>query len=516
MKYMVIFAGMNGNNCLLHISSFLTALLLCVLTNAQPGWKVDWNADLYMNGGTGDYLPFWQRTGYDGIMPYTSAAILSAGADFRYESVNGIRMDAGANLVGQAITAGPWNSRGVKGFVDRLYISGSWKMFHLDIGMKPRIREFGDLSVTGGNIVFTGNARNMPGINAWSDWIYFEKGHWFGVRGNFAHYQTLDNRYVRGTMIHNKSLAFKVALGRKVDFEAGLDHWVQWGGYEPLLGQRPSTFKDYLRVILGRRGGADAVIYDQLNALGNHLGREYLRLTWRSSVFTMDLQYDMPFDDGAQIIKTNPMPDGVYTLKFAFNDRDALVTDLVYEFIHTTWQGGDSHSRPATEEEMTSEYEDYVYWQDPEHLYYGQIILGGCDDYHNNIEYQSGWTYFGRAIGLPLMIPFAPDDKGITMGMVCNRIRGHHIGIGGVLCSVPYSFKATYTSNWGRISNPEGSIFASRPKQLSLALEVELGEQVTNIPLTFAIGAYGDFGKVYRNSAGLSLRVLYGGSLRRP
>mgnify|MGYP003484912710 CR=1 FL=1 len=40
MKYMVIFAGMNGNNCLLHISSFLTALLLCVLTNAQPGWKV--------------------------------------------------------------------------------------------------------------------------------------------------------------------------------------------------------------------------------------------------------------------------------------------------------------------------------------------------------------------------------------------------------------------------------------------------------------------------------------------
>ena len=516
MKYMVIFAGMKGNNCIVYILCLVLGVAFSVPSYAQSGWTATWDGMAGLNGGTGDYLPFWQRTGHDGIIPYTSAAVLTAGADFRYESANGIRLDAGANLVGQAFAASPWNSRGMKGFIDRLYISGSWKMLHLDVGMKSRIREFGDLSVTGGNIVFTGNARNMPGINAWSDWIYFEKGHWFGLRGNFAHYQTLDNRYVQGTMIHNKSLAFKVALGRKVNFEAGLDHWAQWGGNEPVLGQRPSSFKDYLRVILGRKGGADAVIYDQLNALGNHLGREYLRLSWLSSAFTMTLQYDMPFDDGAKIIKTNPMPDGVYTLKFAFTDRDALVTDLVYEFIHTTWQGGDSHSRPATEEEMNSEYDDYVYWQDPEHLYYGQIIIGGCDDYHNNIEYQSGWTYSGRAIGLPLMIPFAPDEKGITMGMVCNRVRGHHIGIAGVVRSVPYSLKATYTSNWGRLSNPEGCIFASRPKQLSLALEVELGEQVTNIPLTFAIGAYGDFGKVYRNSAGLSLRVLYGGSFRKP
>lgn len=516
MKYMVIFAGMNGNNCLLHISSFLTALLFCVLTNAQPGWKVDWNADLYMNGGTGDYLPFWQRTGYDGIMPYTSAAILSAGADFRYESVNGIRMDAGANLVGQAITAGPWNSRGVKGFVDRLYISGSWKMLHLDIGMKPRIRELGDLSVTGGNIMFTGNARNMPGINAWSDWIYFEKGHWFGIRGNFAHYQTLDNRYVRGTMIHNKSLAFKVALGRKVDFEAGLDHWVQWGGTSPETGVRPSSFRDYIRVILAQRGGAGATLSDQLNALGNHLGREYIRITWRASAFTMNFQYDMPFDDGGQIIKNEPIPDGVYTLKFSFNDRTSFVTDVLYEYIHTTWQSGPVHDRPATEEEMTKDYGKYVYWQDPDHHYYGRFVQGGLDNYFNNGEYRSGWTYFGRAMGLPLMIPFAPDDKGVTMGLVCNRVRAHHFGIKGLAGPVPYSFRATFSSNWGRYSDKDDSFFASRPKQLSLALEVELGEQVTNIPLTFAIGAYGDFGKVYRNSAGLSLRVLYGGSFRRP
>ena len=57
-------------------------------------------------------------------------------------------------------------------------------------------------------------------MNLWSDWIYFEKGHWVGIKGNISHYQMMDNRYVKGTLVHNKSLAFKVALGRKVDLEA--------------------------------------------------------------------------------------------------------------------------------------------------------------------------------------------------------------------------------------------------------------------------------------------------------
>jgi hypothetical protein len=74
---------------------------------------------------------------------------------------------------------------------------------------------------------------------------------------------------------------------------------------------------------------------------------------------------------------------------------------------------------------------------------------------------------------------------------------------------LPYVFKATYTSNWGKYRGTENTVFASRPWQLSLALELDFGKQITNLPLTLAVGAYGDFGKLYQNSAGLSLRVLY-------
>lgn len=511
MKYMVIFADMKSNNCFIYIFVFLL-ISLPTLLSARGSWQMNWQGGAHLNGGTGTYLPFWQRTGYDGIMPYTSSGVLSLGADIRYASEGGLYFEAGTNLAGLAMAGSRWNEAGVRGIVDRLYLSGGWRMLHLDVGMKPRVRELGDLSVTGGNLIYTGNTRNMPGVNAWSDWIYFEKGHWFGIRGNFAHYQTVDNRWVKGTMIHNKSFAFKVALGRKVDFEAGLDHWAHWGGTSPTAGVRPSSFKDYLKIILARRGGSDATLSDQLNALGNHLGREYVRICWRASAFTMHFQYDMPFEDGGQIIKTEPMPDGVYTLKFSFNDRHRFVTDVLYEFISTTWQSGPVHDRPATEEEMTKDYGKYVYWQDPDHHYYGRFVPGGLDNYFNNSEYRSGWTYFGRPIGLPLMIPYAPGDDGITLGFASNRVRAHHFGIKGVAGPVPYFFKATYSSNWGRYSDKGEGFFASHPKQLSLALEVELGEQVTKLPVNFAIGAYGDFGQLYSNSAGLSLRVFYGGS----
>lgn len=514
---MVIFAGMKGNNCGIYLLSFCMMVLVSVSAYAQPGWTVRWEGNAYFNGSTAGYLPFWQRTGHDGILPYTSAAVLTAGADLKYKADNGIFFETGTNLAAQAMTASTWKSGGVNGIVDRLYVSAGWKMLHLDVGMKPRERELGTLSLTGGNILFTGNARNMPGLNAWSDWIWFEKGHWFGIRGNFAHYQMLDPRYVTETMIHNKSFAFKVALGRKVDLEAGLDHWAQWGGVSPAAGRRPSSFNDYLRVILAKKGGGDATLSDQRNALGNHLGREYVRLTWRATAFDMVFQYDLPFEDGGQIIKLEPFPDGVYTLRFSFKEKQRFVNEILYEFANTTWQSGPVHDRPATEEEMSKDYGKYVYWQDPDHHYYGRIVPGGKDDYFNNSEYRSGWTYYGRAMCLPLMIPFAPGEDGITRGIVSNRVRAHHIGLKGLAWQVPYSFKATYSSNWGRYFGGDQGIFASRPKQLSLALEVELSEQVTNIPVAFVVGAYGDLGKVYRNSAGLSLRVIYGGShsLRR-
>lgn len=496
---------MNIKRYILYITLFLSAI-----SASAEGWEVKWNAETDFLAGTGEYLPFWSRTGRNGIVPYSSSALVIGGTDVSYKAKNGLYFEAGTNLVGSLVSRNPMQQTHVEGIVDRLYVSGGWKMLHLDVGMKPRERELGELSITGGNIIHTGNARNLPGINGWSDWIYFEKGHWVGIRGNFAHYQLLDNRYISNAYVHNKALAIKFALGRKVDFEFCLDHWAQWGGVSPTLGDRPVSWKDFYRVIFAKNGGSDATLSDQLNALGNHLGREYIRLNWRHSAFTATFQYDMPFEDGGQIIKSQNMPDGVYSLKFSFKNRDALVTDVIYEYIHTTWQSGNTHDRPATEEEMTKQYNKYVYWQDPDHHYYGRIVEGGLDNYFFNSEYRSGWTYHGTTIGLPLLLPNSPNADGMTIGFANNRVRGHHIGVAGNFTeSLPYIFKATYSSNWGTYSSSSTSVFATKPWQLSLALELELGKDITSLPMILSVGAYGDIGKLYQNSFGMTLRICY-------
>ena len=479
--------------------------ILCGVAASAQGWNIAWQAETDILGGTGDYLPFWSRTGRNGIVPLSSSALVIGGTDIDYKADNGLHFQTGVNLAGSAESANSITPSRTAAIVDRLYVGGGWKMLHLDVGMRPREDELGDLSISGGNILWSNNARNIPGINGWSDWIYFEKGHWFGFKGNIAHYQMIDNRYVTGTMLHNKSLAVKLAAGRKVDLIYGVDHWAQWGGVSPSQGAQPSSFIDFLRVACVQAGGEDATVSDQINILGNHLGREYWRVDWRASGFTMTFQYDMPFEDNGGIKKLQNFPDGVWSLKFAFADRDAFVTDVVGEVINTTWQAGPLHDRPATEEEMKH--------QNPESPYYGKIVLGGLDNYFMNSTYRSGWTNYGRTIGLPLILPNAPNEGGVTNGIANNRFRAYHIGLkGNAFEGVPYIFKSTYSSNWGRYNIKEDNFFYTRPWQLSMALEFEFGREVTNLPLTLGVGAYGDFGKLYQNSVGLTLRFVYNDS----
>ena len=478
------------------------------------GWKIDYSLTSATAVGSSAVLPFWARTVKGGYMSDVTSTLLSGGGDVLYMASNGLYFGAGANLVGCIAAGRSVSDSRVTGLVDRLYLSAGWRMLHADIGLKPRQQELCDLSLTGGDIIMSGYARNLPGVNLWSDWIYFEKGHWVGIKGNFSHYQMLDNRYVKGTLVHNKSLAFKVALGRKVDLEAGLDHWVQWGGVSPDHGTLPHSWKDYWRVIFALPGGSDAPDGDRQNALGNHLGREYVRLRWRARKFVMTAQYDMPFEDGRGAIKIQNAPDGVYSLIFNLNDRGGFVTDVLYEYVHTTWQSGDVHDRPATEEEMTKVYPDHVdaYWQRPDDFYYGRIVLGGMDTYFNSLDYKSGWTYHGRIIGLPLMTPEAVGEDGKVPGVVNNRIRAHHVGLKGNAGMLPYCFKATYSSNWGNFGMSGDSIFNSRPWQLSLALELDFGRVVTNLPVSLSVGAYGDIGKLYRNCFGLTMKISASGS----
>ena len=483
-----------------HILS-LALILMTTLCHSQ-GWQGEWHASARMGGTTGQYMPFWARTGESGILPVTSAAQVAAGGRVCGASRQGFHLEAGASFAA-ALAARPYHEiQDQPIIVDRLYVKGGWRMLHAELGMCPRTDELGPLSLTGGNVIMTGNARNIPGLNLRTDWICLDPKHIVGVRANLAEYVLMDRRYVSRSRLHNKSVGLKLALGSKVDFIGGFEHWAQWGGTSPEYGPQPVSFKDYVRVFFAQGGGDGATWSDQVNAIGNHLGREFIRMAWRASAFTMTFQYDKPFEDGSGM-RLHNFPDGVWSLGLSLNDRNAFVTDLMYELATTTWQSGPLHDRPATEEEMAR--------QDPSSPYYGKIILMGNDDYFNNGEYRSGWTYYGRPMGLPVMIPAAPEEDGRTYGFVSNRVRAHHLGVKGNAGKVPYLLRVTCSRHFGRWSRPDDRLFCMKPWQLSMGLDADLSFMTGKLPLDFTVGVYGDLGKVLPSSAGLVLKINYNG-----
>ena len=462
-------------------------------------WWTDWYASARMAGTTGEYMPFWARTGEDGILPVRSSGLITAGADMSYRAPQDIFFEAGGNIAGTLSMKSPLNNTPAYAFVDRLYISAGWKMFRMDVGLKPRHGDLGDLSITRGDMMLSGNSRNLPGINLSSDWIYLENGRWFGFKGNLAHYHLFDNRCTQNPMLHDKSVAVRIAADRRIELMAGFHHYAHWGGVSEVYGTYPFSVEDYIKVFFARRGDENDSLSDQLNVFGNHLGNEWARVIYRMDDYTLTFQYDKPFEDNSGMLFKN-FPDGVWTLQLSGNDSDALVTDVTCEYINTTWQSGDAHDRPATEEEMKN--------QDPNDPYYGKIILGGMDNYFNNSHYHSGWTHYGRTMGLPLMTPAMPDEDGICHGVVNTRVKGYNLGIKGLAAHIPYKFRATYTENLGTYRNP----FPDKPWQLSIALEASFNKE--NFPATFTVGLYGDIGELYQDSIGLTLKIAYRGGTR--
>lgn len=488
---------------------FLTALVpaLFHVCPASGEGHTDWYVEMAGMGSTRRALPFWSHTGKGGVYPETCGGLLKGGVSGTNRPGSTFRLDWGIGLAGYAAAPGNGevhNSDGdaTRGMLQELYVGAAWKRLNLDLGIRRKSTDFGGLSVTGGNLMWTDNSLGFPGYLLHSEWIDVPMtGNVLAFRFDFGDYGLWDNRYVKHTLLHNQALYFKVKISGRISFTGGLDLWSQWGGTSPLYGRQPRSLKDYLRVLVAASGGEDATKSDQGNALGNHLGRELLRLDLDQDSWCLTFQHDRPFEDGSGVGFQN-FPDAVNTLHFSFKDKDRWVSDLLLEFIYTKWQSGKRHDRPATEAELK---------RNPDKERY---VVGGRDDYFNNGEYKSAWTYNGRSVGLPLFTLMDKDENGVTKGVVNNRIIAWNVGLGGkLLRKMPYLMKITYSRNFGRYSQSD-KFFDSAPRQVSGAFELTLPGRVFSGTTIVSAGLYADKGSIYPDTAGLTLKLGWGGGTR--
>ena len=223
-------------------------------------------------------------------------------------------------------------------------------------------------------------------------------------------------------------------------------------------------------------------------------------LRWRGDGYTVTLQHDIPYDDGSGMGFQN-FPDGVNTLHFGLSDKDALVSDVLLEYATTMWQSGTRHD-----------------WTDSEG---NKHISGGGDNYFNNSEYRSGWTFCGRTAGLPLFFPFGTrlqewNPSGLVTGVENNRLKAMHFGLAGKLFKkAPYKLMLTRSRNYGTYNRPyEGeSQWGKEPdtvKETSLIqLSAAFMGEVPFGSLAVLYGLYADKGAVLPDTFGATLGLRW-------
>lgn len=440
-------------------------------------------------------LPLWATTHKYGIVPDSRGGLIEAGVFSPFNPRKKIQTAYGFS------GAGFLTQSKNKIIIDELYFSLKWEKIRFDIGMKHPEEEYNGISAQNGNIIYSANTRTLPGYNLSTDFIAIPRTREvLAFRFNWADYILLDDRFVDRPRLHNKSLCLKITPYRKLEVIVGLEHWAQWAGKSPLYGKQPGSFRDYVRIFCSQSGGKGATVSDSINVLGNHLGREHLRINYLSEHGTFSFYHDIPFEDGSGARFAN-FPDGTWGIYYGNKDSKRWVSDVMYEFFYTKSQSGRYHDRAATEEEKAQ--------QNPQDVFYGRKILGGNDNYFNNGEYRSGWTYYGRTIGTPFITPRTPDADGITLGVYNNRVLAHYIGIKGYLFrKIPYKFRLSYSLNYGTYGQPlEGT-----PRQYSFGLETGVLRNA-QVPFHIDLGIYGDYGKLYPKNFGVTVTVRRNGNI---
>ena len=470
-------------------------------------------------GSTDAYLPFWMTANQWGLMPERSGSLAVLQARSEFNPDNTLQWRWGSSLAVNNYT-NPLDPEGAPThlMVDELYGSLKWKVFTLDAGWKHRDLDFygadkslGSLSVTGGHVVESGNARTMPGYLITLDPVAvpLTKGRFF-IYGAYGDYKPLEERYVADPLIHRTRIGFRLKAGERLTFDGLLDHYAVWGGVIPGFGEMKVNLENYLRTVTGRPAGADGPNMDRQNVIGDQGGSENFRMSYKGDGWTAVLQHDIPYNDGSGMGFQN-FPDGVNTLSFSWDDKDRWLSDIVFEYHYTMYQSGT--------------YQDEHFDENGQKYRVPGSKTTGGDNYFHNGEYKSCWTSYSRLIGDPLILPKGVHDgtwtsAKVNLDLENTRYTAHHLGLGGKLFRKhPYRLMLTRSVNYGTYSKPYkgesqwnhdwGTVDEEGLVQWSAAFN-GLFEHLFGLKgLTGLYGVYLDRGELYQDSFGATLGIRY-------
>lgn len=431
---------------------------------------------------TGERAPFWLQSNRFGKIssdPFST----NLGASLYKEINNDNLFDYGFNA-DFLLRAG--NLQGTEVYIQQLYLQAKWWIFDLNLGAKEMTHGSYPSPLSSGNYLFSTNARPMPRITAGIEdftTVPFTKN-LLEIRGALTHGWFADGIFAPGIFLHHKYLYARLGGKLPVRLQVGLDHAAQWGGKIPGNGEQKFNFENYKTIFFGRSGGEGTNISEQLNALGNHIISEHIKLELRLKPIDINIYWQTVAEDGpVRLLPWTAMnrKDGLWGIALT-NHQFPYVNEFVYEFFNTLDQSGPWHDKDG-------------------------IVYGGRDSYFTNGIYQNDWTHFGRTIGNPLILSPVFNNDG-SYRIIYNDVQAHHLGIQGEVKGFSYrllgTFSKYYYDNKGP-AYPNTSWFLEINRKFA-------GLGNTEVSLSFG----GDTGKIPGNTSGLMFSVRKSGILFQP
>lgn len=459
----------------------------------------------YLSAST--QTPFWLRSNQYGIVPNESPALtLRVGVYSNYDSTQrthvrwrGSTFDVGygLNVVGNVSEQG--NSFPLL----EAYVKVRRGIFEGYVGRRRETFGLADSTLSTGSYAWSGNALPVPKIQISIPVftpIGFTRG-FLAIQGTYAHGFLDASGYINNTLLHQKSLYLRIGReNSRVRLYGGFNHQVVWGGRAtdqrgipgviPVGGKLPSGLIDYFYVVTGiNKGRTDTTKYtffDQTNRVGNHLGSIDIAMEIDLVRHTLYAYRQSLFEDGSLASLIN-VADGLNGLRIRRNDPDALVRDILFEFLNTTSQGGAQ-------------------------FILDEALLRGKDNYFNHQQFRDGWAYRHHTIGTPFIPPALGPNGKYPYGTftVNNRVTVMHIGLAGSLPVrgsalaglISYQAKLSFSHNLGTYDAPYQPARNQFSGYAGLMVPLSI---VGGIQLTGSVA--GDAGTLYRNGLGTYVSV---------
>ena len=245
-------------------SSLLRLLFLFSVSSLLAQTDFSLETEIVVQSSSQEELPFWMYSNQRGRTSSETNALGLLKGKIQHVLPSRAVVELGA--------AGVFHDGFPKNFaLDEVYLQFRNHWFYATGGIKQHVELYHGLSGTNQNILWSFNARPLPGIEIGTlKPVFVFPGIGFEVR--WGEYILEEDRHVPWARVHHKKFNFVLQPSEDWQIKAGIQHYAQWGGVSPEWGLQPEGLTDYLRIVLGRQGSEEALQGDINNSLGNHTG----------------------------------------------------------------------------------------------------------------------------------------------------------------------------------------------------------------------------------------------------